>query len=231
MSKRRPKARARDQAAPCGPAVSRFTWNVGGQAGLSEADLAEIWAAVPQLSREDYERLTAASDEAPRRLKIEPVTWTPEAPEERPAQRETSGGGLGAPAVGLLLLIGGLAGSLAVIDDVNRDVSAQRWPVVPGAVSVCEPVSTTRKVAMFRYRYKVNGRWWTGDRVRFAGGQGNPTRDYRLGQRLKVYVDPTNAAIATLKPGVIPWVWAQLIASLVAIGLGLLFLVSGGRRA
>ena len=212
----------------CHPNVARFQWVVDDE----PLDMQRLISVLPRLPRDDFERLTSEQDANPKRLKIQPVATTTATEEPRqPKQPSSPSSALAAPAAGLILLIAGIWGALWIIDDVNRDVSARRWTKVSGRVSVVEPVSSQRKTPMFRYRYLVGRKWLTGERVRFAGGQGEPTRLYRVGQKIDVYIDPTNPAISTLKPGVIPWVWAQLIASIVAIALGGVFLFSGGRRA
>lgn len=135
---------------------------------------------------------------------------------------------------GLVFLVAGLAFSAWIVEDVARDAAAQHWQTTPGKVTVCksERVSSDppRYVSHFAYRYKAGGKWHTGRRVRFAGGQGDPVRTYKVGQKLKVYLDPEDSAVSTLQPGVIGWAWAQLIAGLVAAALGGLYLVLAGRR-
>ncbi|MCO4760924.1 MAG: DUF3592 domain-containing protein [Myxococcales bacterium] len=135
---------------------------------------------------------------------------------------------------GLTFLIVGLGFAGWVGESAARDAEAQHWKSVPGRVSVCKTELVSREPDRyehhFAYRYKAGGVWHTGRRVRFAGGQGNPVGEHRVDEKIKVYVDPHNPKISVLKPGVIGWAWAQLIAGLVIAALGGLYLRFGGRH-
>lgn len=135
---------------------------------------------------------------------------------------------------GLAFLIAGITFSGWIGQSVARDAEATHWKAVKGEVTLCKSELVSRNPdryeQLFAYKYKVGSTWLTGKRVRFAGGQGDPVRAHRVGEKINVYVDPRAAKISVLEPGVIGWAWAQLVAGLVVAALGGLYLMLGGRQ-
>ncbi len=135
---------------------------------------------------------------------------------------------------GMAFLIAGVGFAGWIGQRVARDAEAQHWQPVDGEVTLCKSELVSREPdryeQLFAYHYKAGGAWHTSRQVRFAGGQGDPVRAHRVGEKIKVFVDPKDPSVSVLEPGVIGWAWAQLIAGLVVAALGGLYLLLGGRE-
>jgi len=142
-----------------------------------------------------------------------------------------------AQVIGVVLSLSGLGLGAYIGQRIAADTAAQSWPSVAGKITLSQRSLMSRNPdryeTHFIYEFKTNGRYYSSRRVRFAGGQGDPTASRRVGDKVKVFYDPADPNRAVLEPGVILWAWAQLGACLVVALLGALyvFLSRRGRPA
>ena len=134
---------------------------------------------------------------------------------------------------GIAVMLVGLAFSAWTGRHIAWDRAALGWPEVQGKVTVSQKTlvsrSPDRYQTHFIYEYPAQGRFFTSRRVRFAGGQGDPTEQHRAGDKVKVRVDPTDPRRAVLSPGVSRWGWIQLLFGVVVAGLGAVYVALSRR--
>ena len=89
----------------------------------------------------------------------------------------------------------------AVLPDIAANYSATGWPKASGIISESKTTgifSLYRKESYISYRYEVNGRTFTGNRIYFGGGSAS---GYYRGQAIDVYYNPNNHNEAILEIG------------------------------
>ncbi len=153
------------------------------------------------------------------------------------------------PAVGgAALALFGLAAGVWSLFDIRRARVARNWPVADGlviqsALEVSNSGGDRFEKHRFRYRYEVDGREYTGTRIKaggsfeltiFGGGDHawSTARDlqsrYPLGIQVHVLHDPANPKDCCLEPGGIFCALAQTAVSLALFLAGVYVLVNYG---
>ncbi len=226
------------------PKLSRFRWDL---VTHDESDL--VGATTPPGASTDS-RPTGADDalessaldqqsadlhaSAPLEPELRPDDETDDADDLLRASVSLQKSRFRARLAGSFCILAGLSFSAWVGRDIASDRAAQSWPTVPGRVTLSQTELVSRQPDRvehhFAYEYKTADGWHTGRQVRFAGGQGDPVKEHRVGDRIKVYVKPSDSTAAVLKPGVIPWAWAQLAFGLVITALGAIYVLLAGRE-
>ena len=103
-------------------------------------------------------------------------------------------------SISVMPIIMGASLLLASLSDLMNNSAATDWPVATGTITE----TTVNRGLIFTgesylsYRYNVDGREYTGHRISFGGGS---AADYRQGQELSVYYNPSNFSEAVLEPG------------------------------
>ena len=119
--------------------------------------------------------------------------------------------------ISVLPIIMGASLLLASMSDLINNTQATDWPVATGSISE----TTVNRGLLFSgesyltYRYRVDGREYTGHRISFGGGS---AADYRQGQELSVYYNPSNFSELLLEPG-----FKRGNLFMLLVGLGLIF--------
>ncbi len=217
------------------PRVGRFVWDEPDPARAARAaELAAAGTLPAQAERHEH-------PEEPAPLQLEevheplPPELAPAAPGEdlpepdaritRPKPR------VAARFAGGVVMVLGLVFSGWIGTQIRQDAASPGWPTVAGKVTVSQSRLVSRNpdryTHHFIYEYKVGSTWHTSHRVRFAGGQGDPTKEHRVGDAVKVRVSPDDPSAAVLEPGVIEWAWGQLFFGGVVAGLGGVYMVLG----
>jgi hypothetical protein len=162
----------------------------------------------------------------------------------------------------LFTIVGLIALAFAVVMLVVRRNAAKKasasaaWPTTTGKITFAAveavPDRDGRRDmyrALVRYNYQANGREHAGDRVAWGGivssssksGAATIVGRYRVGQDVRVYYDPKDAAESVLEPtatgGTNALLFIAIIAAVVGVGAILLslmpspeaWLLSGGR--
>ena len=147
--------------------------------------------------------------------------------------RESTGAKVGNVVFGILFSLGGIAGIWYGVNTVLRASSMKNWPtaeaiVTQSKVRVQRPSSggSSSTIAEVRYRYKVEGRTYTSDRVTSAQyGSSDSSRaygqvrTYPVGKEVLAYYNPDDPSYAVLETR-----WDKIyIIAFAAGAVGLLF--------
>jgi hypothetical protein len=138
-------------------------------------------------------------------------------------------------ALPLVALLGGIL-LTALALRVGGDVRASRdWPSTSGTVEAArvamQSEGNERKLfgAQVSYRYEVDGRRYTGERISFESGP-SPNRGlaeaivqrYAPGSTVRVFYDPARPERAVLEPGgtrLVPWLLGSVGVALGVAGV------------
>jgi hypothetical protein len=141
-------------------------------------------------------------------------------------------------AGGVALILFGLVAGVWSLSDIKRARVARDWPVADGLVIQSALEAKTSggdrfEKHRFRYRYEVDGREYTGKRIKaggnfeltiFGGGDHawSTARDlqsrYPLGTEVAVLHDPVNPKDCCLEPG---GMFCALMQTAVSLGIAL----------
>lgn len=106
-------------------------------------------------------------------------------------------------------------------------LASRRWPTAPGRVTRSVVVAGHRHQARYdvRYEYTVDGRAYTGERVRFGGALNMNRADalrttmvYPAGRPVQVRHHPRRPRVSTLESRVSGAVWVWLALGLFMVG-------------
>lgn len=118
---------------------------------------------------------------------------------------------------------------------VSIAIRSTGWPTATGEVissEVCEHYGKTGTTysPCLTYSYSVNGRIFESNLITGAHREPGSREDaeltvqmYAVGNKVKVFYDPSSPGIACLEPGVIPW--EAYVAIVVGLGLSVFGLV------
>ena len=123
------------------------------------------------------------------------------------------------------------------IQYVNRGKASLKWDVVEGEVQevkqVVERGDPTRRQRFdfvdVNYRYRVKGKDYFGDRIRFTVGKRSMNTElerYPVGKVVKVYVDPEQPSMSVLEPGVDISNYIALLAGVFFIAAGIVLAIT-----
>ncbi|HEU0076916.1 MAG TPA: DUF3592 domain-containing protein [Longimicrobiaceae bacterium] len=112
---------------------------------------------------------------------------------------------------------------------------SRAWPRAPGEILDAGVVHAARKEGVtryaqqwigesIRYRYRVGGRWWYSERVRFTDlavwSSRRTVSRYPAGAAVEVVYDPADTARSALEPGPTLLGWLEPVGSVLALALG-----------
>lgn len=118
--------------------------------------------------------------------------------------------------ISVLPIIMGASLLLGSLSDLIKNNAATDWPVATGTVTdttVSRGFLFATGESFLSYTYSVDGREYSGYRIAFGGGSAS---DYRQGQEVNVYYEPSRYSESVLEPG---FKNGNLLMLLVGIGL------------
>lgn len=138
---------------------------------------------------------------------------------------------------GLRILLGlgpGLAMLAWAFRNYLKDTSTNNWPTMEGTITSARHISGSKGMGFLEitYSYNVQGQSYKSKRISF----GNPyfccdvfrslykrlLKECRVGDKVRIYVDPHNSKVSVLITGATGGNWLQVVIGIIFLTLGVL---------